>query len=361
MPASERIVGVDVARALASLIMLQGHAFHGWASDAAKETGAYAFTRVLGTFPLPAFLVLAGAAMTLRLEVAHRRCEPPREVRRGMVRRGVRVLGYGYLLSLLYALIDGGLRWPVLLRADVLHAIGLSVALAAWIGVREDAAGRIDRDAFAHRAGLLGLALTLACPWLSALSQGTEGPARYVVGLLSDVPGVGLMPLVPLFAWLGMGAVAMRLVGPRLAEPKIAAALLALALAFLFIGRFATPPLHDLGPGTGRASLAIVANVVHLGGCGLVILALGGLIGDRLSGAPLRWIVRIGQGSLFLYAVHIPFCYGRLAGELRHSLDMGRATLAVLLLGLLSVLALALRDRLRDWARVRLTEGGAPT
>ncbi|MBO6933581.1 MAG: DUF1624 domain-containing protein [Deltaproteobacteria bacterium] len=350
-----RIVGVDVARALASLIMLQGHAFHGWANDAAKETGAYAFTRVLGTFPLPAFLVLAGAAIALRLDVAHRRSESVSELRRGLARRGLKVLGYGYLLSLGYALIDGGLRWTVLLRADVLHVIGLSIALAAWVGIREGSDGRVDRDAFARRVGLLGLAVTLACPWLSALSQGTEGPARFVVGLVSDVPGVGLMPLVPLFAWLGLGAVAMRVIGPRLAEPKIAATLLVVALALLFIGRFGTPPLRDLGPGTGRASLGIVTNVLQLGGCGLVVLALGGLIGDRLSGAPLRLAIRIGQGSLFIYAIHIPFCYGRLAGDLRRGLDMGRATLAVLLLIAASILALALRDRIRTWARSRWT------
>jgi len=356
-----RIPHVDVARALASLIMLQGHAFHGWASDAAKESGAYAFTRVLGTFPLPAFLVLAGAAMTLRLEVAHQRAESVGELRRGLIRRGLKVLGYGYLLSLVYALMDGGLRWTTLLRVDVLHVIGLSIALAAWVGVREDAPGRVDRDTFARRAGLLGLAMTLACPWVSALTQGTEGPARFLVGLIGDVPTVGLMPLVPLFAWLALGAVAMRLIGPRIAEPRVAAALLVVALALLLCGRAGTPPLQDLGPGDGRASLAIVTNVVHLGGCGLVVLALGGLVGDRLSGAALRWVVRIGQGSLFIYAIHIPFCYGRLAGDLRHALDMGQATLAVALLIAVSVLALVLRDRARAWLRGWATARRAAT
>ena len=141
----------------------------------------------------------------------------------------------------------------------------------------------------------------------------------------------------------------------------MAGGLLLVALALLFIGRFATPPLRDLGPGAGRASLGIVTNVLHLGGCGLVVLALGGLIGDRLSGAPLQWVIRVGQGSLFVYAIHIPFCYGRLAGDLRHGLDMGRATLAVALLIALSVAALALRDRARDWARTRWTARRATT
>lgn len=346
-----RIVGVDAARALASLIMVQGHAFHGWASDAARETGGYAFTRVLGTFPLPAFLVLAGAAMALRIDVAHRRAEPVRDLRRALVRRGLTVVGYGYLLSLIYALIDGGLRWSTLLRADVLHVIGLSIALAALVGVRPGADGRVDRDGFARRSGLLALAVTFACPWLSALSQPVEGPARFVVGLVSDVPGVGLMPLVPLFAWLGLGAVAMRLLGHRLERPRFATLLLATGGAMIAVGLLATPPLRELGPGTGRASLGIVTNVLHLGGCGLVVLALGGLIGPRLDGAAKRWAIRLGRGSLFVYALHIPFCYGRLAGDLRRGLDMSRATVAVLLLIAGCALALRLRDGAREWLR----------
>jgi len=342
-----RIASVDVARCFASLLMLQGHAFHGWASDEARETSAYAFTRVLGTFPLPAFLVLAGAAMALRLEVAHRRAEPVPKLRRALIRRGLIVVGYGYLLSLVYALIDGGLRWTTLLRADVLHVIGLSIALAAWVGIRPGEGGRVDRDAFARRAGLLGLAVTLACPWLSALSQPVDGPARFVVGLLSDVPRVGLMPLVPLFAWLGLGVVAMRMLGERLERPPFAAALLALGVLFIAAGSFGTPPLRELGPGAGRASLGIVTNVLHLGGCGLVVLALGGLVGPRLEGAPRRWALRLGQGSLFVYALHIPFCYGRLAGELRRGLDMGEAIFAVLLLMVACAMALRVRDRVR--------------
>jgi uncharacterized membrane protein len=348
-----RIASVDVARCFASLLMLQGHAFHGWASDAARETGGYAFTRVLGTFPLPAFLVLAGAAMVLRLEVAHRRAEDVGTLRRALIRRGLVVLGYGYLLSLTYALIDGGLRWSVLLRADVLHVIGLSIALAAWVGVRPGADGRVDRDGFARRAGLLALAVTLVCPWLSAISQPVEGPARFVVGLVSDVPRVGLMPLVPLFAWLGLGAVAMRILGERLEKPRFAGALLLVGAAMIGVGVLATPPLRHLGPGSGRASLGIVTNVLHLGGCGLMVLALGGLIGPRLEGATKRWALRLGRGSLFVYALHIPFCYGRLAGDLRRGLTMSQATLAVLLLIALCALALRLRDRTREWLRAQ--------
>ena len=245
---SRRETGVDVARALASLLMIQGHAFHGWASPAARGTGAYGFTRLLGTFPLPAFLVLAGAALVLRLRAARARHEDPARVRAALVRRGFVVLGWGYLLSLAYALLDGGLRPEVLLRADVLHVIGLSIALAAALGVTSRAPGapgapgrlgargnephgRVDPRAFALRAAGVGLLFAVLCPPLSAWSASVTGPLRYPLGLLLDVPGSGLMPLIPLFGWLALGALVMAATGDRLSRPLVAAALLLGGLA----------------------------------------------------------------------------------------------------------------------------------
>ena len=358
-----RIASVDVARATASLLMLQGHAFHGWASDEARTTGAYAFTRLLGTFPLPAFLVLAGAAMVLRLRAAQRRAEDPATVRAALVRRGLRVLAYGYLLSLAYALLDGGLRWPTLLRVDVLHVIGLSIALAAALGVRPGPDGHIDPGAFARRVGALGILVTLVCPWLSSWTAEVEGPARYLVGLVGDVPRVGLMPLVPLFGWLGLGAVVMDRLGDRLERPPFALALLGVAVALILVGRLGTPALRGLGeplglPAAGRASPAIVANVIVLGGHGLVVLAFGALVGPWLHGRAREWALRLGRGSLFVYAIHIPFCYGRLAGGLRHGLDMASATAAVSVLIAGSALALLARDTLRQ--RLRSGAASAP-
>ena len=359
-----RIVGVDVARAAASLLMLQGHAFHGWASDDARGTGAYAFTRLLGTFPLPAFLVLAGAAMVLRLRTAQRRAEDPAKVRAALVRRGLRVLAYGYLLSLAYAVLDGGLRWPTLLRVDVLHVIGLSIALAAALGVRPGPDGRIDPGAFARRVGALGVVVALVCPWVSGWTAEVEGPARYLVGLLGDVPRVGLMPLVPLFAWLGLGAVVIERLGARLERPRFALALLGVAVALILLGRLGTPALRSLGeplglPSAGRASPAIVANVLLLGGHGLVVLALGALVGPRLHGRAREWALRLGRGSLFVYAIHIPFCYGRLAGGLRHGLDMVSAMVAVSVLIAGSGFALMARDTLRQRFRSRAASAPA--
>src|SRR3712207_7061064 len=56
--------------------------------------------------------------------------------RRQLARRGLQIVGYGYLVSLIYAFIEyiggsGSFSAAVLLRADILHCIGLSLVTCA--------------------------------------------------------------------------------------------------------------------------------------------------------------------------------------------------------------------------------------
>lgn len=187
-----------MARGLASLLMIQGHAYHGWVAPAARDD-AYALTRVLGTLPLPAFLVLAGAAVTWRLQAGRDRGQDPRVLRTALARRGLQVLGYGYLVSLAYAALDGGRGWPTLLRADVLHVIGLSIATSALCVGSESSPAR-----FARRCLAVGLVVTALCPWLADLE--VPDALAPVVGLFVDAPPYTRMPRVPLFAWFAVGA-----------------------------------------------------------------------------------------------------------------------------------------------------------
>jgi uncharacterized membrane protein len=50
----KRVAGVDVARGLAVLAMLQTHAYDGWRDDARTSVG-FAVTRVLATLASPSF------------------------------------------------------------------------------------------------------------------------------------------------------------------------------------------------------------------------------------------------------------------------------------------------------------------
>lgn len=353
---SSRVEGVDVARGLASLVMIQGHAYHGWVAPWHHDA-AYAFTRVLGTLPLPAFLVLAGAAVMLRLQSAAKKREPAVDVRGALMKRGAQLVVIGYAVNATYALIDGAAGLHTWLRADVLHVIGLSLATSAWLGL--PTTREVSPARYATRATLLAIAVTLACPWLSRLGADVPLALAPLVAPFVDVPRFSAMPFVPLFSWLAIGALAMHVLTRFRTDSPIARragasgpALLGLAglgLALAFVGARSTSWLVEtLGGPLSRAHIAVIPNVLDLAGRGLLLLAVGAALSlvlpDRLRAA----VVRLGRGSLVAYVVHIPFCYGRLAGPLLGACDMTRATIALPFLMALSWGAVFARDALRE-------------
>ncbi|MFK7991768.1 MAG: heparan-alpha-glucosaminide N-acetyltransferase domain-containing protein [Sandaracinaceae bacterium] len=357
-----RIEGVDVARGLASLIMIQGHAYDGWVNASGKETAAYAFTRVLGSLPLPAFLVLAGAAVVLRSDAAAPRGESARDVRRAVVRRGLWVVLYGYLTNLVYALMDGWTGPETFLRADVLHVIGLSIVALSLLGIR--GADAPTRRSMWWGASLLTVLPTALSVWLSPLGAHLSGPVGALAALFVDVPGVTVMPFVPLASWVGLGALACLAVltssGAAEKVPLAGASdrfFLGLALVSIVLVAFGntlmTTLLDLLGGSLSRAHPAVIGNVIDLGARGLLVLAGGALLTARLPVPARTLLVRVGRGSLVAYVFHIPFCYGRLGAPLRGQLDMATATVFVIALMALSVVAVLFRQRVARWRRQR--------
>lgn len=359
-----RVEGVDVARGIATVVMIEAHAYAGWVAPAHRSGPAYGLTRLLATLPLPAFLVLAGVAVAHRVDTSVRRAEPAARVRTAIVKRGLSVVAWGYATSVLYAALDGAPDLATLLRADVLQVIGLSIALVAWLGIRPSRSG--GSAASTARIGWtalgVGLTVTVVCPWASRIAANVTGPARYLVGLVADVPGVTRMPVVPLAAWLCVGVGAgLALIRWRHGAPddRFAAqagaparALWVMGAAALVVsvaGYAATRAVLGSHPGAlTREQPAIWLNVVDLAGRGVLVLAAGALVTPRLPRRVRAVLLRLGQASLFVYVFHIPFCYGRLGGPLRGHLGMAAATVGLAALTALSYAAVMVRDTLRS-------------
>jgi hypothetical protein len=364
------VEGLDVARGVVALVMVFGHAFDAWVSPAGKETTAYAVKRFLGTFPLPTFLLLAGIAVAWRVDAAVRRGESAGPLRRRLVRRGLQIVAMGYAANLFYAALDGGRGLDALLRADVLHVIGLSIAGFAAIGVRGDP-GEVpgdgdgappDLERLVRRGALLGAGVALVSPLANVLGAEASGVARYPLALLVEVPGgAGRMPVFPLAAWLAAGLLVGRLMlrarrglppGAPLPRsgttPRMLGLLAATGLLLAALGQLATNALLGVFPGDfDRRHPAIWANLVDLGGRALVLIALACWASTYLRGR-LRWLLlTMGQHSLTAYVVHMPFAYGRFGRPVQGRLDPGEAMVGVLLLWTVTVGAVVL------WARIR--------
>ncbi|GAB4203848.1 MAG: hypothetical protein OHK0013_18330 [Sandaracinaceae bacterium] len=352
-----RVDGIDVARGLASAIMIQGHAYDGWVDEESKQTAAYLFTRLLGSLPLPSFLLLAGAAIALRVEAAIARREPPRAVRAALARRGLEVLVIGYAVNAVSALMDGWEGPETLFRADVLPLIGLCIATVALAGIGPDADGALDRRRLALTGAALAVVPVVICPWVTPWSRSVEGPARLALGLIAEVPEVTRMPFVPLAGWAGVGVlIGLFLVRANRLARSVAGAprhvLFALFVVALSVAVGFTHLTHVWVEASGRpldrAHPAVIANAIELAGRGTLVLCAGAIATPYLPDALRRVLLRLGRGSLVAYVFHVPFCYGSLGAPIRGRLDMVEATVLVVLLEVASFGAVWVRDTFRD-------------
>lgn len=329
----ERDRAVDWARGVAALAMIEGHATHGWASAAAKQTVAYDWTRVVATSPLPAFMLLAGMALRLRVGAAEVRGERPEAVRASIARRGLMVVLWGYAASALYAAIDGHQGLKTFLRADVLHVIGLSIGVLPLLCIPR--ALPVDAAAVTRRALGLSLAVMLLAPLYYALVPAPGGALRYLLAPLVRVPEVTLFPLLPMLAWTTVGFVVCDVIErarKRFSRDAVyaGAGLAALAVAFVCEGITramlgADGVLDDVHP-------AGIPNMIGYAARGLVLIGVGPLIVARLPELGRDAMTRLGRASLIAYVFHIPFCYGLPARPLRGNLQMHETIPYVLLL-----------------------------
>jgi len=348
-----RQVGIDLARGIAVLLMIQTHAYDGWVS-AANEGGkvgfGWALSRSVSNVPAPLFLLLAGVGLELGGQAAQRRGQPPEKVRRSLLGRALEVIFYGYLVSAIYSLIEWKFDVKVLLRADILHCIGLSLAVCTGLIVLRSAT-RWRAIGLAATALLGGLLLGRLVPSLSLPSW-----IRPLVGLVVDVPEYTRFPLLPLVGFCAVGMV----VAPSLvaAEKRqkpwhcLGAAALFVGLA-LVCGVLTQKTVAQLGGRLSRSHPAVIWNFLD-GTCRALATAAVGLFlaGTLREGSPIVAVLtRLGRGSLLAYAVHIPLCYGRLASPIAGKLSMAQATPIVVALMIVTFAIVVGRDRVSSARR----------
>lgn len=333
--AQPRDLSVDLARGLACLLMVQTHAFHGWVAAVFHAEPWFALTRWLGAFPLPGFLLFSGVSVALRVRSGIGAGESAGHLRRALGRRALWVVALGYATNVLWALLDGAVSWRRVMHADVLHAIGLSLLVVALLIV-PTTDGRIAWRRLRMMATWSTLAIAVASPFVTRLTRDLDGGWRYLVAPWSEVRGVTAMPLLPLGAWCGLGVVLGLWLtdapDPTVRQRRITTVGLVGALS-LVLGNAATAATTTwLDEPLSRASLALWPNLVEGAGRGLCLLWGGAWLSRWSPPRVQRVLARYGVASLWIYVVHVPFCYGRLAGPLRAKLSLQSALPLVLVL-----------------------------
>jgi uncharacterized membrane protein len=326
-----RFIHIDWARGLAVVLMIQTHAIDAWLAPAWRQTGFFGKSQLLGGFPAPAFLYLAGLAMALsygKLDKGELDSLPKLWL---SVKRGLQVLGLAILFRLQeFVQWTEWHQWQKIFKVDILNAIGISLmalGLLFW-------AVRSNRWRFA-----LLLAGTAS---LTALTPSVQG-SQWIQGLpwlageyLGRRFDYGYFPVFPWLAF-AFGGAAVGLLTAEYKQYRNKSILLNLGLAglagVLIIGGnlWARHVPHSAGWSFWRNSPEYVFIRI-----GIQALVLSGSFVLCLFFKPQSFSLMrlLGRHSLLVYWVHITLVYGRVLYFLKVKLDPLQSLLGVVLLTL---------------------------
>jgi uncharacterized membrane protein len=351
--AATRVRAIDWLRGLAVILMIQAHAFDAWLVPELKSGAAYAVIKHASGLPSRLFLFLAGVSAALRFEKQLARGDSGRVMRRQLARRGAQILGLAYLFRLqehVLAGFKGG--WTMLLKVDILNAIGASLLLVALVATPRHGRPRIGpallvAACLVALGAVVGPAHSPSSPWLAALTSyiGGQRPMSW-------------FPLFPWGAWALVGlAVGHLWVRQSGTERGAARVFLLSALAGVLntgtvlvvraidpeVIRYPSELVQQMGPGSFFFRLGVIG-------------ALSGVAwaATRFFRGGFSPLVQLGQTSLFIYWIHVDLCYGGIARPLRGHLTIAAASGWIAALVVLMWLAsLAWTRLLAHWRAVR--------
>lgn len=299
---SERILGYDLARAMAICGMILVH--FGLVMGGEKPSPGWAafVLRVLDGRPAALFVILAGVGITLRSSRASddAAAASPRRV---LVRRGLLLLVVGFINLTI---------WP----GDILRVYGVSLILAAFL-LR--ASGRaLLLLAAGFELAFIGLFVCIDYErhwdWATMTYHGLWTPAGVVRNLFYDgfrsvFPWTGLL----LFGmWLGRHDVTSRITRRRMLAWGLGVAVVAEGTSVLLIRVWRAHPVGGVDEAAIRALVGTESMpplplfLLAAGGTAVAVLALCLSVTQRSPAAlPVRALVATGQMAFTWYVAHI--------------------------------------------------------
>jgi uncharacterized membrane protein len=364
-PAAEkttrRIAYIDWLRGLACLLMFQTHCYDSWLGGAARQSGFFKLSQLVGTLPAPLFLFLSGISFALVTDKLRQKGAPGDEIARTTILRGAEIFGLGLLFRVQEFLLgQPSAPWTDLLRVDVLNVIGVSLMMMGIACCVAASAGdsnlvRLRRTTIAIAViGAAAIAVLTPPLWTTwrplALPCWMES---YINGVhIFGTPQPWLFPIFPWSAFAFAGLAAGLLLVSDWARKNQGFALLSAGLgggALVALGLWldARPVrlYHDYDFWHTSPNFFLIR-------VGIVLVIF------LLAYAWCRWgagefgfspLIEMGKCSLLIYWVHIEFVYGGFSILPKRSLDIRMATYGLLTIFASMTLLAAVRNRFPKW------------
>jgi len=301
-----RIVFIDVARVLATLMMLLGHTVDALLGPAYRSGAAYTTWMFLRGLTPTTFMFVSGFALSLVALHVSRRESPGAAAARRLRRFGFFLL-IGYAMHYPAANL-AGLRmmtaadWRAFTAADVLHCIAVTLAVLQVMALR-----LVEPRRFLTGTALLATAIGLLTP----IIWRTTPPLPVALTAYLN-PSTG--SIFPLFPWLANGAIGATIGAWYLLSPgatpgaRARRTLLPVGLAMLAaaLAMRAVPwePFDAVNAGAARPSQLLM----QAGLAASLLAVLASVVDLRPTRLPA--LEDFAQESLTIYVVHVCLVYG---------------------------------------------------
>jgi uncharacterized membrane protein len=359
----QRLAYIDWMRGLACVLMFQTHAYDAWLNPEARKTTFFMWSQLLGTFPAPLFLFLAGISFALVTDKLRSKGAAPAEVAKTTIRRGAEIYGLALLFRLQeYILSFPWAPWTDLVRMDVLNNIGISMMLMGvlcWVTSTSAAEPSAARKRGATGAAAVALAIAMLTPlvWTtwraSFLMSWMPWPLETFLDGCHNlgVPQPWLFPIFPWTAFAFAGLACGFVLQSDWARSKLAVAVALLGATgggVILIARW-----FDHSP----KQLYAIYDFWHTSP-NFFLIRVGMLMMIVFAAyAWCRWgagqwgfspLIQLGQTSLLVYWVHIEFVYGRFSIMKKGQQTLTGATAGLAIITLAMLLLSILRTRMKD-------------
>jgi uncharacterized membrane protein len=367
---SSRLAYIDWLRGLACLLMFQTHCYDAWLGAAARNSKFFMWSQILGTFPAPLFLLLAGISFALVTDKLIKKGLPASQIAKTTIRRGAEIFALGILFRIQeFAIAWGWAPWSDLFRVDILNSIGIAMmlmGLLCWAALRTASSrgetgilARPDNSGEEPSRGVLILCAVLACAGISMLAPllwTTWRPSFLPWPLESYINGVHnlnqpqpwLFPVFPwaAFAFAGLAA-GFVLISDRARE--LGARIFFIAgvagVALIYLGRFLDSSQVQLYPVYDFWHTSPNFFLIRVGFLLLLVLAAYAWCRWGLGTYRFSPLIQLGQTSLLVYWVHIEFVYGRFHILQQRSQSIAGASRGLLIIFLSMLILSILRTK----------------